>query len=183
MSFGQPIAALDAADDALKAFVADHYDRLIGLAGLVSGNLRSAEDIVQSALERAWRSRRSLRDSDRLRPWLNQIVVREAAREQRFRLLWASRLFRAPTVAEIPMPEISVVDHAASRFPERSAMRSAFDDLGPAHRAVVVLHLHAGYTVDETATLLGIPRETVRSRLRVGRQRLRLALEGGTDRG
>ena len=170
-------------DVVLGAFVADHYERLIGLAGLVSGNVRSAEDIVQSALERAWRSRRSLQDADRLRPWLDRIVVREAAREQRFRLLWAGRLFRSPTVAEIPMPETSVIDHAASRFPERSAMRGAFDDLGPAHRAVLVLHLHAGYTVEETAGLLGIPRETVRSRLRIGRQRLRLALEGGVDRG
>jgi DNA-directed RNA polymerase specialized sigma24 family protein len=39
----------------------------------------------------------------------------------------------------------------------------------------VVLHLHAGYTVDETAALLGVPRETVRSRLRVARDHLRRA--------
>jgi len=164
---------------ALEAFVAAHYPRLIGLAGLVCGDVGSAQDIVQTALERAWRSRGALRDDASLGPWLDRIVVREAAREQRTRLAWLGRLFRPPTVTEIPDPGHDIVDRAATGFPERAALRAVFDGLSPAHRAVVVLHLHRGHTVDETAELLGIPRETVRSRLRVAREHLRDALEGG----
>jgi RNA polymerase sigma-70 factor (ECF subfamily) len=164
---------------ALEAFFAAHYGRLIGLAGLVCGDVSSAEDIVQTALERAWRSRAGLRDDDRLRPWLDRIVVREAAREKRSRLTWIGRIFRTPAVREIDLPEPDIVDRGASRFPERSALRSAFAELGAGQRAVLVLHLDAGYTIDETAELLGIARETVRSRLRVGREHLRHALQEG----
>jgi len=47
-------------------------------------------------------------------------------------------------------------------------------------RAVVALHLHLGYSIAETAEVVGAPPETVRSRLRLARQRLRHAL--GEDR-
>jgi RNA polymerase sigma-70 factor (ECF subfamily) len=164
----------DAEEDdraALEAFFTTHHGRLLRLAGLVGGDLAAAEDIVQTALERAWRSRRSLHDDARMRPWLDRIVVREAARERRLRLTWLGRLIRPPTVTEIP--ERDRVDGAAGRFPERFALRQALAGLSVAQRAVIVLHLHAGYTLDETAGLLGIPRETVRSRLRVAREQLR----------
>lgn len=163
---------------AIEAFFALHYARLVGLAGLVCGDVASAEDVVQIALERAWRSRSGLRDGDRLRPWLDRIVVREAARERRSRLARLGRVFRPPSVRAID-PDRELVDPAAGRFPERSAMRSAFADLSAAQRAVVVLHLQAGYSIDETAEALGVPRETVRSRLRVAREHLRRALEEG----
>lgn len=165
---------------ALEAFFAEHYRRLVGLAGLVCGDVASAEDIVQTSLERAWRARATMRDDTRLRPWLDRIVVREAAREKRSRMTWLGRLIRPPTVSEIEAPAREVVDLDASRFPERLAMRQAFDGLGAAHRAVVVLVFDAGYSVDETAELLGVPRETVRSRLRAAREHLRYALREGS---
>jgi DNA-directed RNA polymerase specialized sigma24 family protein len=41
----------------------------------------------------------------------------------------------------------------------------------------VALHLYAGHSVAETADIVGAPLETVRSRLRLARERLRHALE------
>jgi DNA-directed RNA polymerase specialized sigma24 family protein len=40
----------------------------------------------------------------------------------------------------------------------------------------MALHYEAGYTVGEIAELLDVPRETVRSRLRLARQHLRSRL-------
>jgi hypothetical protein len=65
---------------AMEAFVALHRERLLRLAGLVCGDVASTEDIVQMALERAWRSRRAISADERLRPWLDRIVVREQPR-------------------------------------------------------------------------------------------------------
>jgi RNA polymerase sigma-70 factor (ECF subfamily) len=76
-------------------------------------------------------------------------------------------------------PSEEMTDRDASRFPERAVLRIVLDGLTPPQRAAVVLHLHAGYSVDETAELLGVPRETVRSRLRVAREHLRRALREG----
>jgi RNA polymerase sigma-70 factor (ECF subfamily) len=52
-------------------------------------------------------------------------------------------------------------------------LREALGRLSPDQRAVIALHLHAGYSVDETARVLGVPFDTVRSRLRAARDRLR----------
>ena len=163
-------------DQHLEAFIAQHYGRLLGLAGLVCGDAASAEDIVQAALERAWRSRGTLRADDRLRAWLDRIVVREAARERRTRLRWLGRVTRPPVVAELPVATELVIDPAAARFTDRAVIRIAFAGLRRDQRAVVVLTMHAGYSIDEAAGLLGIPRDTVRSRLRSARERLREAL-------
>jgi len=152
---------------ALEPFVAEHYPRLIRLAALVARSVDEAEDAVQAALERAWRNRASLQDEAHLRPWLDRIVVREAARLARA---------RRPHIQLIDATEGSRGGHSDDRV----ALRTAFAELSIDQRASVVLHLYLGYTVSETAELLGIPVETVRSRLRVARDRLRhlLAEEG-----
>src|SRR6187402_947421 len=95
---------------ALEAFFLAHYGRLIRLAGLVCGDASSAEDIVQTALERAWRSRQSIWQDAALGPWLDRIVVREAARERRWRLSRLSRLVRPPRVDAIDVPGQQPVD-------------------------------------------------------------------------
>lgn len=157
---------LDAAA-ALEEFVSTHYARLIRLACLVALSVDEAEDAVQAALERAWRKRDALRDPDRLRPWLDQIVVREAIR--------ASRRRRPEAISDrTPMPL------ARDSLTTTAAVHLALDELPAEQRAAVVLHLHLGYSVSDTAQVLNVPIETARSRLRVARDRLRrlLAEEG-----
>jgi RNA polymerase sigma-70 factor (ECF subfamily) len=150
----------------LGAFVVEHYPRLIRLAGLLCRNWSDAEDAVQAALERAWRSRERLQEPARVRPWLDRIVVREASR-----VLGRGRRFAAlDLVADRVQPE---------RDDRALAVRHALALLSPEQRSAVVLHLYAGYTVASTADLLGVPEETVRSRLRVAREHLRRALAEG----
>jgi RNA polymerase sigma-70 factor (ECF subfamily) len=152
--------------DALETFVFEHYGRLIRLAALVCRSVDEAEDAVQSALERAWRRRDALRDPASLRPWLDRIVVREAIRTKKRRLTTADEL---------------VLDrHGAESTDAIVALRIAFQQLSADHRAAVILHIYMGYSVAATAHMLGARLETVRSRLRFARERLRhlLAEEG-----
>jgi RNA polymerase sigma-70 factor (ECF subfamily) len=159
-------AVVGTASDALEAFVSEHYGRLIRLAALVCRSIDEAEDTVQAALERAWRKREALHDPARIRPWLDRIVVREAIRTKRRRLT---------TVDELVLDR-----HGAETTDAMTALRIAFEQLSPDHRAAAVLHIYMGYPVAETAVMLGARTETVRSRLRVARERLRhlLAEEG-----
>lgn len=152
----------------LDAFVRTHYPRMVRLAGLITRDAEQAQDAVQGALERAWRKRGDLRDPARLQPWMDRIVAREAIRQTRRGGLTAL-LRRAPDdwiqyPATMPEPTETVV------------LREALGRLSPDHRAVIALHLHEGYTVEETARLLGVPLATVRSRLRAARGRLRREL-------
>lgn len=156
-------------DAAIAAFVAQHYDRLLRLARLVCRDTGDAADAVQVGLEQAWRRRDTLRDGARLRPWLDRIVVREAVRISKGRQSWLSRVFTS-------RPEVQWIEPADEHGTEPSsfvALRAAFARLSPEQRAVVVLHMHLGYSVAETADIVGAPDETVRSRLRLAKQRLR----------
>jgi RNA polymerase sigma-70 factor (ECF subfamily) len=56
------------------------------------------------------------------------------------------------------------------------ALRAAFARLPSDQRAVIALHLHAGYSLAETAAIVDAPLETVRTRLRRAKDRLRREL-------
>ena len=174
MTVGQAAEVADARSDAaLAAFVAEHYGRLLGLARLICRDTGDAADAVQIGLEQAWRKRASLRDESLMRPWLDRIITREAVRVSKARSSWLGRLFT-------PRPGVTFVDPHDQQATEPSsfvALRAAFGQLPPSQRAVVALHLHLGYTVTQTADIVGAPEETVRSRLRIARLRLRHELE------
>jgi RNA polymerase sigma-70 factor (ECF subfamily) len=170
----RPVAptATSSVDAGLEAFVVEHYDRLLRLARLVCHDATDATDAVQAGLEQAWRHRGSLRDEERRSAWLDRIVVREAIRVSRKRRTWLDRILGIDH-------EVDAGPHVPDPGPElelRAVLHSAFSVLPPEQRAVVGLHLHAGYTVQETAEIVGAPLETVRSRLRLARERLRTAL-------
>ena len=169
---GRPVAAVGAASTDLEGQVADffglHYDRLVRLAALVCHADASVEDAVQAAMEQAWRRRHTLRDAERLRPWLDQIVVREAIRLN-IRPWWTRFTRRADGDVQAADP----VDRRGGPDPTWIALAASFGRLPAEQRAVVALHLYEGYSVSETADITGASIETTRSRLRLARARLR----------
>ena len=169
----RPVAAIGERSTDLEGQLADffglHYDRLVRLAALVCHANVSVEDAVQSAMEQAWRRRHTLRDAVRMRPWLDQIVVREAIRLNR--RPWWSRFQAHPNAPLPPAP-----DQRGGVDPTWIALANAFRALPAEQRAVVALHLYEGYSVEETAWLMEAGLETTRSRLRLARGRLRREL-------
>ena len=162
-------ARAGAIDRALAAFVSDHYDRLIRLAWLICRHGPDAADAVQRGLEQAWRQRTTLREDARLRPWVDRVVVREAIRMGR--RPWLRRVLSLDSqVGWIEPASVS------SELTEWADIHRAFGRLPGDQRAVMVLHHHAGYTVAETAAIVGAPVETVRTRLRRAKDRLRAEL-------
>jgi RNA polymerase sigma-70 factor (ECF subfamily) len=163
-------------DASLVAFVEAHYGRLLGLARLICRDGSEAADAVQLGLEQAWRRRETLSEPERVRPWLDRIVVREAVRIDRRRRTWLGRLVTGPSVGWVE-PTEGTTDSSAAMI----ALRDAFARLPAEQRAVVALHHHLGYTVAETATIVDAPLETVRTRLRRATERLRRELEEADD--
>jgi RNA polymerase sigma-70 factor (ECF subfamily) len=155
-------------DAAFERRLEDHYLDLLRLAVLLARNLAEAQDALQTALERAWRSREQLREEDRLDPWLKRIVIREVLRRQTSP--W-SRFTRPATVVDLSRLASSDGDSATNLD-----VLAAIGRLPVAQRAVVVLHHYAGYPVDEISAITGAPVETVRSRLRLAMARLRTEL-------
>lgn len=157
--------------EVLEELVANNYERLLRVAVLICRDRADAEDAVQVALERAWRHSPSLREPDKLPAWLHRIVGREAIRLEHRRRGLIARWLASPREISVGLPSEGRRD---------LDLQAALLDLGVEQRAALVLHYYAGYSVAETAELLGVPLETARSRLRLARGRLRAVL-GGSD--
>jgi RNA polymerase sigma-70 factor (ECF subfamily) len=66
---------------------------------------------------------------------------------------------------------------------EASPVWEAVATLPPGHRAIVALFYVSGYSLEEVASILGLPAGTVGSRLHTARRRLReLLADDGADR-
>jgi RNA polymerase sigma factor (sigma-70 family) len=138
---------------------------LLGLAMAILRNRTDAEDAYQSAMEHAWRGWGTLQDEGSRASWLATICVRTALRHRRQRIRWHWTHASA--------------DHSAGLvelIPDDPDMARALDRLSPRQRAVVALHFGHGYTLDETAAIVGCRGGTARSHLARALETLRKEL-------
>jgi RNA polymerase sigma-70 factor (ECF subfamily) len=133
-----------------------HWPSAHRAAFLVVHDSAAAEDIAQEAFLAALRALDRFDRRRPLGPWLHRIVVNRAIDWTRARALRAESA--ADAAPEAPAPD------APARFDDE--VLSALSELGPEHRAVVVLRHLLGYTPGEIAAMLELPRGTVNSRLR-----------------
>jgi len=133
-----------------------HWPSAHRAAFLVVHDSAAAEDIAQEAFLAALRALDRFDRRRPLGPWLHRIVVNRAIDWTRARALRAESA--ADAAPEAPAPDAPA--------PFDDDVLSALAELGPEHRAVVVLRHLLGYTPGEIATMLELPRGTVNSRLR-----------------
>jgi RNA polymerase sigma-70 factor (ECF subfamily) len=133
-----------------------HWPDAHRAAFLVVHDAAAAEDIAQEAFLAALRALDRFDRRRPLGPWLHRIVVNRAIDWTRARALRAESA--ADAAPEAPAPD--------APEPLDGEIVSALADLGPEHRAVVVLRHLLGYTPGEIAAMLDLPRGTVNSRLR-----------------
>jgi RNA polymerase sigma-70 factor (ECF subfamily) len=124
-----------------------------------------AEDVVQEAMLRAWKSFDSLEDEARAKPWLLTIVRREFARTFERKRLEVADL-DALVAAEAPVL-------AAEDDSELAAMREALFRLDDEYREPLILQVMMGYSTQEIADMMGLQQGAVLTRLYRARTRLR----------
>src|SRR4051812_7545271 len=160
-------AAQRGSADAVEELFRRHWPAAHRAAWLVVHDAAAAEDIAQEAFLSALRALDRFDRRRPLGPWLHRIVVNRAIDWSRARAL-------RPETAADAVPEPAAPADAAALGDEVVA---ALADLGPEHRAVVVLRHLLGYTPGEIAAMLDLPRGTVNSRLRRALDALAVALE------
>ncbi len=153
--------------EAFEVLIRTEAPSLLRLAMAIVLDRERAADVAQDALIAAWQQLHQLRDPARFDAWLRRIVInrsRNALRERRpYRL------------TEGIVPAVSMP------LDERPEIEAALRKLDPRHREVVALFYLEERTIEEIATVLGLPTGTVKSRLHTARARLResLAVTGG----
>lgn len=131
-----------------------------------------AEDIVQESLVKAYRALGGFRHGAAFRPWLLRIVANETRNLHRSARRRGAREANPGWPPDVPDP----ADAALSRE-RRAELVAALGALPEPYRLVITCRYLLDLDERETATVLGWPRGTVKSRLSRGLRRLRQRLE------
>ena len=156
--------------DAYAELVRRHAPMAVRTAALLGAGAE-AEDVVQEALVKAYRSLGRFRDGAPFRPWLLRIVANETRNHHR------SAVRRGAREQAVAIPEalLDPSEQVAARE-QQARLLAAVNGLPDRLRVVVTCRYLLELDEAETATTLGLPRGTVKSRLSRGLSRLRSQL-------
>jgi len=154
--------------EALDGLARRWTPRLLRYAARVLGGPDSAEaarDVVQETWIGAMRGLRGLRDPAQFPAWIYGIATRKCA--DAIRVNTRGRRLDQQTAAESRRPTENLISE------QQIDLATAIRGLPPIHRAVVHLFYREGMSVEEIASVLGIPAGTIKSRLHHARQALK----------
>ena len=154
---------------AFARIVAAYHLDLVRVAFVICGDEDLAEDAAQASWWIAWRKLASLRDPDRLKPWLVAVAANEARklvrREHRHGIV---ELKVAPDPSDVVDPA-GAIDHVD--------LANALGHLKPEDRALVALRYASDLDSSELAPVLHMSPSGVRTRLSRLLDRLRKDLD------
>ena len=169
---------------AIRQIIRHQNRRLYRIARSILQDDSEAEDVQQEADARAFTSLDGFRGDARFGTWLARIVMNEALGRLRK---------RRPTLELSAVNESAGANAQVIRFPNANPeldpetimarreihrlLERAIDELPEDFRTVLVARLVEGMSVEETAELLGILPETVKTRLYRARRLLRREME------
>lgn len=156
---------------AFARIVSAYHGDLVRVAYVVAGDEQLAQDAVQSAWSIAWRKLDSLRDPERLRPWLVSVAANEARQ--------LVRSLRRRSVAEIRVGPPDDPEGDPSAEVDRLDLVNVLHHLKPEDRTLLALRYVGGLDSTEIGTLLGMSPSGVRGHLSRLLERLRKELRDG----
>ena len=147
--------------EAFRHLVHRYQRRALAHARALTGNDGDAADAAQTAFLDAFRHLRRFDETREFYPW--------------FYVLLRNRCFKQVRSQERPSAEapVELAAPAVSSPEDLHDLRTALDRLRPDERELIVLKHLDGWTYDELAERLEIPRGTVMSRLFHARQHLK----------
>lgn len=145
-------------------FVADHGRQLLRTACLVTGDAHLGEDLLQTALAKAYGSWDKVSRAEHPVAYVRRLMINA-------HLSWLRRLTNTERVHET-ISDVATGDLQAAQA-ERDEMRSALLRLSPRVRTAVVLRYFDDLSEAETAQLMGCSRSTVNNHVTRGLAALR----------
>lgn len=155
-----------------EAMVEAYSGDLYRYAFWLSRSASMAEDLVQETFLRAWRFLDSLNEEGKAKSWLITTLRREHARQyERYR----------PQIEEVELDSIEDTRPRDGQGSDTNAVRDAMARLPDNYREPLVLQVLWGYSGEEIAQIMEMPRASVNTRLFRARQMLRKMLAGDED--
>jgi len=163
-----------AGDEALvQAVYREHGRAMLAYATRLLNDRAAAEDVVQEALIRAWRHPEVLTNGKgSIRGWLLTVVRNLVTDRQRARAARPAEVAETAAAGDLS----AVVRDHADQVVASVTVLEALEGLSDDHRGVLDQLYFQGRSLGETATALGIPPGTVKSRTYYALRALRRAL-------
>jgi len=171
--------ALERDEMAVRAIIKANNRRLYRLARGILRNDGEAEDVVQETYVRAFTHLDEFRGDSSLSTWLSRIAMNEALgrlRRQRPGVEYSSLPQGTLEAQIIQFPLMSVADDPEKSMAQREiqhVVEGAIDELPEPFRIVFITRVVEGMNVEETAEILDLKPETVKTRLHRARGMLR----------
>ncbi len=172
---------LDSDARTFEVLVRPHVSALYQTAFKLTGSMVDAEDIVQDTLIKLYPKTHDLKQIKELRPWLTTVVYHQF-------IDYCRRQRRNPVslVNRVESAQFDPVEGLLCPYPgpERQAgairlselVLAALNELEREARALVVLHLLEGFTLEELTPVFDVPLGTLKSRLHRAKARLKKKL-------
>ena len=145
------------------------YRQILGTLITLLGDTSMAEDCTQDTFERAYKNWGTWRPDAPAEAWLHRIAINVAISERRhLRLREAGEVIKRLGRPAAPADPAALV--------ERSDLLKAIRKLPTKQAAALVLRHYHGYSNREIAAALGVPDQTVASRLAAARKQLQVTL-------
>ena len=158
-------------DDDFRDFVVARTPSLLGTAYLLTGDHGAAEDLLQTALLKAYRHWKRISSSGSPEGYVRRILVNQRVS------WWRRRQLDAVPIAVYHDTVAGSATDAIGDVAERDQMWRALQQLPPRTRAVIVLRYWEDMSEAATAQLLGCSAGTVKSLASRGLARLRGLLD------
>lgn len=149
--------------------VAVYHTDMFRYAAWLCRDRSIAEDVVQEALLRAWKSLDALRDDAAAKHWLLTIVRRENA-----------RYFERKRLDMVDVDDLSPAQEALiaeTEDEQLNEVREAIYRLEDDYREPLVLQVLMGYTTTEIAEVMGLKQGAILTRLHRARHKLKEVVE------
>lgn len=150
------------------------------LAMQLLGRPEEAKDVAQDSMLRFFTSLDRFQPERPVLPWLFRIVhnrVRDLQRQRRRRRVYSLDSYLEDTGLE-PVSARPGPEEKTRRRELQRGIWQALGTLSPRHREILILRDYQDLAYADIASVLGIPKGTVMSRLHAARSSLRKCLEG-----
>jgi RNA polymerase sigma factor (sigma-70 family) len=169
---GVILSAATGDEIAFARIVAAYHEDMRRVCVFVARDEALAEDAVQAAWTIAWRKLGSLREPERLRPWLVSVAVNEAKKSLK------RRRQRAAVEVVTDLAHVPGGWDPATGIDSLDAL-AAMDRLHPEDRALLAMRYAAGFDATELSVAIGLSPSGTRTRLERLLARLRQELCDG----
>lgn len=169
--------------EAFELLVEDYQKKVFNVAYRMMGNSEDANDLVQEALIRIFKSIKNFKEQSSFSTWVYRIVTNVCLDELRRR----KNKFTISIDEDIKLEDGNVKRQIESEGPTleesleskeiQDIVTKAIEELSNEHKTVIVLRDIQGFSYDEISDIMKCPEGTVKSRINRARKALREILK------